>query len=99
MDCFVLPTHREGLGTSLLEAASMSIPVLTTSHTGSRDAIRNKKNGFYVKSEAKDIAEKIEVYIKKPDLKIKHGKTGRVFIKNNFDQKIIWKEIETKLYK
>ncbi len=98
MNCLVLPTYREGLGTSLLEAASMQIPVLTNSNTGSRDAIKNKYNGFYIKVEPNDISKKIEIYINDKKMQIEHGKNGRNFIINNFDQKIIWKEIETKLY-
>jgi glycosyltransferase involved in cell wall biosynthesis len=34
MDFFVLPTHREGLGTVLLEAAAMKVPVITTEEAG-----------------------------------------------------------------
>lgn len=99
MSCLVLPTYREGLGTSLLEAASMGVPVLTTSHTGSRDAMKNEFNGFYIKLNGDDIANKIEYYINDKNLRLKHGNNGRNFIINNFEQELIWKEIENKLYK
>ena len=99
MSCLVLPTYREGLGTSLLEAASMGVPVLTTSHTGSRDAMKNEFNGFYIKLNGDDIANKIEYYINDKNLRLKHGNNGRNFIINNFEQELIWREIENKLYK
>ena len=34
MNLFVLPTKREGLGTSLLEASSMNLPIITNGSTG-----------------------------------------------------------------
>ena len=43
------------------------------------------------------IVEKIQFYIDNPLIANKHGAAGRNFIIENFDQKIIWDEIE-KLY-
>ena len=97
MNVLVLPTHREGLGTSLLEASSMKKPVLTTSHTGSRDAIKDKITGLFIDKSMESIVEKIQFYIDNPLIANKHGAAGRNFITENFDQKIIWDEIE-KLY-
>ena len=97
MNVLVLPTHREGLGTSLLEASSMKKPVLTTSHTGSRDAIKDKITGLFIDKSMESIVEKIQFYIDNPLIANKHGAAGRNFIIENFDQKIIWDEIE-KLY-
>lgn len=97
MDLFVLPTHREGLGVSLLEAQSMGIPVLTTSHTGSRDAIQPGITGNYIAPTGKSICEHIKEYIENRDLCERHGRAGRNFILDNFRQELIWEEIE-KLY-
>lgn len=98
MDIFVLPTHREGLGVSILEAQAMGVPALTTSHTGSRDAIVDGQTGFYVKIDAKDIADKVGLYLHDTKLKEMHGRNAREFILNVFKQKIVWDDIENKLY-
>lgn len=98
MDLLVLCTHREGFGTSILEASSMRIPVLTTSHTGSRDAIVPGKTGVYVETTAESLCRAIREYMDNPALLRSHGEEGRRFVLENFEQRLIWREIETKIY-
>lgn len=98
MNIFILPTHREGLGTSILEASSMEIPVLTTSHTGSRDAIREGVTGSYIELSEESIFNTIDAYIVNCNTYATFGIEGRQYILRNFEQELIWKEIETKLY-
>jgi glycosyltransferase involved in cell wall biosynthesis len=46
-DCFVLPSiYREGVPRSLLEAASMALPIITTDTPGCRDAVDNGLTGL-----------------------------------------------------
>lgn len=45
-DCVVLPSYREGLSRSLLEAASMGKPVIATDVPGCRDALIDNQTGF-----------------------------------------------------
>ena len=98
MSIFVLPTHREGFGNALLEAAAMEIPVLTTSHTGSRDAIVADVTGSYIKMNAESIVDVLSEYIDNPEMAKKRGENGRKFILENFEQIKIWNEIEDKIY-
>lgn len=98
MDVFVLPTHREGLGVSILEAQSMGIPALTTSHTGSRDAIVDGQTGFYIKLDAEDIAQKVNRYMRDSQLLKTHSRNAREYIINTYNQHIVWDDIENKLY-
>lgn len=98
MNVFVLPTHREGLGVALLEAQAMSVPALTTSHTGSRDAIIPGQTGDYIELSSNSIALGISAYLDNAELAKKHGSNGRRFILETFPEKMIWKEIEN-LYK
>lgn len=97
MNVLVLATHREGLGTSILEASSMQIPVLTTAHTGSRDAIVDGFTGLYVKTFSDSICSALEKLYNNRELSLELGAQGRMFVLNNFDQHIIWSEIE-KIY-
>lgn len=99
MNVLVLPTYRDGFGTSILEASSMAIPVLTTAHSGSRDAIVDGETGVYIELTRNSIAEAIKVYVSNGELRRLHGSNGRKFVKMYFSQSIIWNEIESKLYK
>ena len=94
MDVLVLPTHREGLGMALLEAQAMEVPVMAPSHTGSKDAFLANQTGLYIDLKPQSIEHGVEMYIKNPDLKKQHGEAGRKFVENNFNQAVIWNEIE-----
>ncbi len=48
-DCIVLPSYREGLPLSLLEAASMKKPIITSDTAGCRDVVEDGVNGFLCK--------------------------------------------------
>ncbi|WGW00524.1 glycosyltransferase [Vibrio sp. YMD68] len=47
-DIFVLPSYREGFGTSVLEAAAAGLPAIASSIYGLSDAIEDKKTGVLV---------------------------------------------------
>lgn len=97
MDVFVLPSYREGFPTSILEASSMQLPVVTTKVTGCIDAIIEDETGMFVENDSLDITKAIEKYAINRELRKKHGSNGRKFVEKNFDQHLIWNEIE-KLY-
>jgi glycosyltransferase involved in cell wall biosynthesis len=45
-DCVVLPSYREGLPRSLLEAAAMARPIIATDVPGCRDVVSHGENGL-----------------------------------------------------
>ena len=47
-DCFVLPSYREGVPNTVLEAGAMGLPSVVTDINGSREIILNGKNGLIV---------------------------------------------------
>lgn len=97
MNLFVLLSYREGFPTSILEASSMRLPVVTTKVTGCIDAIVNGKTGFFVNHDKFEIASVVQKYIFDNELREKHGIAGRAFVEENYEQLIVWREIE-KLY-
>lgn len=97
MDVFVLPSYREGFPTSILEASSMQLPIVTTRVTGCIDAVIENETGVFVENDSLDIANAIEKYAISETLREKHGMNGRKYVLDNFDQHLIWSEIE-KLY-
>lgn len=98
MDVFLYPSYRDGFGNAIIEASSMELPVLTTSFSGNRDAIRNGITGNYISLNPDEIFIKIDNYFKDDEMAKTHGKNGRKFVLENFSNQIIWKYLD-ELYK
>jgi len=89
-DIFVLPSYREGVPRTLLEAAAMGKPIITTDTVGCREVVENNKNGFLasVKNYI-ELANKIEILINNPDIREKFGRYSREKAIREFDVKIV----------
>lgn len=94
MDIYVLASYREGFPTGVLEAQAMEKPVITTRVTGCCDSIIDGRTGFFVNNNADDIVEKIDRIRWN---KVIDGSEGRKWVTENFESRLVWKEIE-KLY-
>lgn len=80
-----LPSYREGLPRSLVEAAACGRAVVTTDVPGCRDAILPNKTGILVPiKNAKALADAIENLIKNQGIRKKMGVAGRDFAEENF---------------
>ena len=59
-DCVVLPSYREGLSKVLIEASSMSLPIITTDVPGCRDVVVDGETGNLCKvKDSNDLANKM----------------------------------------
>lgn len=96
MNVYVLPSYREGFPTGVLEAQSMGVPVITTTSTGCIDAIVEGQTGLRTTIDADDVARQV-ARIHDEQLDKKWKTAARQWVVENFDEKIIWDEIE-KLY-
>tara|TARA_Y100001968_G_C19400890_1_gene740957 strand:- start:573 stop:1652 length:1080 start_codon:yes stop_codon:yes gene_type:complete len=84
-DLVVLPSWREGLSRSLIEAASMERPIITTDVPGCRDVIDHGKSGILVPlKDAKSIALAIDLLMGNPDLARSFGKSARKKVVEEF---------------
>lgn len=97
MDIFVLPSYREGFPTSVLEASSMEVPVITTRVTGCIDSIIEGETGIFVDNTGLSLYNGLESLYKDKQAREYMGHKGRLFVEKYFRQEIIWNEIE-KLY-
>lgn len=90
-DCVVLPSYREGTPRTLLEAASMGKPIITTDTVGCREVVRDGANGFLVKVQsATDLSEKMEkMLLMTADERETMGLRGRELVTSEFDEKIV----------
>ena len=78
-DLVVLPTYyREGVPLSLIEAASVGKPIVTTDMPGCREIVVDGFNGFIVPvKDSISLAEKIQEILSNKDMRISFGKNSR----------------------
>jgi len=75
----------EGLPNSILEAASIGLPVVSTFHAGIPEAVRDKQTGFLVKEHDIDgMAGYMIELLTNDELAVSMGKNARKHIENNY---------------
>lgn len=89
-DVAVLPSYREGMPRSLLEAASMSLPLVATDVPGCRELLINQ-NGFLCQSESPEsLANAMEkMILSTEEQRLIMGKNSRQMILQKFSEKIV----------
>lgn len=91
-DCIVLPSYyREGTPHTLLEAAAMARPIVTTDSVGCRDVVDDGVNGYLCKPrDAIDLARKIAwVAALSHAERAAMGQRGREKMEREFDEQIV----------
>ncbi len=100
-DCVVLPSYREGLPRSLLEAAAMEKPIIATNVVGCKDVVDDGINGYLCQvKNSKDLANKmLDMLALSSKKRTQMGKAGREKVIKYFDEKIVinhyLKQVET----
>ena len=89
VDCVVLPSYREGTPRTLLEAASMAKPIVTTDVPGCRNVVDDGINGYLCEvRNTQDLVNKMEMMLSLSEEERKvMGKAGRKKIVKEFDEK------------
>lgn len=90
-DCVVLPSYREGVPRSLLEAAALGRPIVATNVVGCQDAVDDSINGYLCNvKDAEDLADKMIRIIELPDAqRAAMGKAGREKVERQFDEQLV----------
>lgn len=92
VDCVVLPSYyREGVPRSLLEAAALAKPLITTNSVGCRDAVDDGLNGFICEPRSlKDLVNKIEQFIELTSSeRLTMGLNSRAKVEKCFDENLV----------
>jgi glycosyltransferase involved in cell wall biosynthesis len=85
-----LPSYREGLPKSLLEAASCGRPIITTDVPGCREIVQDGVNGYLVPSKNPDLlAEALSRLLTDRKLREVMGLKGREFVERGFSAEIV----------
>ncbi len=98
MDIVVLPSWREGLSKSLLEASSMNLPIITTNVPGCNDIIINNYSGLLISvKDVNKLKKAIKIFLENQDLAINYGVNARKIVQKKFTTNIVNEQI-LKLY-
>lgn len=91
-DCVVLPSYREGTPRVLLEAASMSIPMIASDVPGCREVIDDQVNGLLCKvRDAEDLANKMKLMMSFSKQRLAElGAQGRKKMVNDYREDIVF---------
>ncbi|MFN3505784.1 MAG: glycosyltransferase family 4 protein, partial [Caldimicrobium sp.] len=91
-DCVVLPSYREGIPRSLLEAMAMEKPIITTDSPGCREVCIDGENGFLVKPrDLESLVEAMKHMVEMEESKrLEIGERGRQRVLEEFsEEKVI----------
>ncbi len=86
----VLPSYREGLPKSLLEAAACARAIVTTDVPGCRDVVQPEKTGLLVPlGDAQALAAAMARLAGNADLRASMGQQGRLFVAEFFSERVV----------
>lgn len=94
-DMFVLPSHREGMPRSIIEAMMTGLPVVSTNIRGSREEVVHEETGLLVpvRDEAA-LAAALNRLVAEPDLRMRMGAAGRARAQDLYDEnKVIARQL------
>lgn len=89
--CVVLPSYREGTSRTLLEAAAMGRPLVTTDAAGCREVVDDGVNGYLCRiRDATHLAEKMEqIVLLGTAERAEMGRRGREKMEREFDERLV----------
>lgn len=94
MDCYILPSYREGFGMGVVEAEAMGVPVIVTDIPGPIDAMIDNETGIVVQKA--DVESLYNAMISIREDKVRYfamAEKAHDFAVNNFEQKQLFSYI------
>ena len=90
-DVIVLPSYREGLPRTLLEAASLQKPIVTTDTPGCRHVVADGRNGLLCRvRDAADLANKMHCLAQmSSEERQEMGRRGRTMVTERFSEEYV----------
>lgn len=86
MDVFVLPSLREGLSNTILEAMASGLPVIATRVGGNPELVIDGVTGFLIPTgDVNALRKALAIYVGDPALLSKHGLAGRDVVETEFN--------------
>jgi glycosyltransferase involved in cell wall biosynthesis len=96
MTLLVLPSHREGLPRTPMEASSMGVPTVATDVRGCREVLRHGENGYLVPvRDPVALADAIDRVLGDPGLADRLGTQARQIAVENFDEQMVFERVRS----
>lgn len=95
-DVVVLPSYREGLPKSLIEACAIGRPIITTDVPGCRECVVHDKNGLLVPARTvQPLADAILKLVDAKEIRVKFGQESRKMAERDFSiEKVVEKHFD-----
>ena len=94
MDVFALPSHREGVPRSPMEASAMGVPSVVTDVRGCREVVDHERTGLIVPvKDPASLAQAILRVLQHPDEARRFGQAARQLAVEQFDEQRIFETV------
>jgi glycosyltransferase involved in cell wall biosynthesis len=85
-----LPSYREGVPKTLIEAAACGRPIVASNVPGCREVVRPGENGLLVEArDASGLAKALDYLLNNPDIRARMGASGRKIVEEEFSLELI----------
>jgi len=85
-----LPSYREGLPKTLIEAAACGRPIITSDVPGCREVVRQGENGWLVPArDAHTLAKALADLLQNPNIRKAMGNCGRLIAEKEFSMELV----------
>jgi glycosyltransferase involved in cell wall biosynthesis len=89
-DVFVLPSYREGLPRSIIEAMAMSKPIIATDIRGCREEVFQDRNGILVeKGSSESLFRAMKTLVLDEEKRTEFGKESRRIAEDQFNEQLV----------
>jgi len=93
MDLFVFPSYREGFGISLMEAAAMNVPAISSNITGCNEIIEEEYNGKLIASKSVDELKNAMIDLMHSKDKLEQmSSVSRQYVIDKYEQNKLWEK-------
>jgi glycosyltransferase involved in cell wall biosynthesis len=94
-DALILPSYREGLPNSVIEAGSMGLPAIVTNINGCNEIIHHEENGLIVPmKQVEPLTQAMVRLLNEPGLHARLKAAARPSVVRRYDQKWFWGELQ-----
>lgn len=101
-DVFVLPTYREGFGSSVIEASCLGLPVICSDAYGVMDAMVDNVTGLRCKvADVESLKECLALLYKEKEMRLIMGKNGRERVLSKFSSNrvsLLWLKFYSNIF-
>ncbi|MBO5714654.1 MAG: glycosyltransferase family 4 protein [Clostridia bacterium] len=90
IDCYVMPSYREGLSKAMMEAMNYSLPIIASNIRGNKDLVGNNEGGILVNpTKTEEFTKAIEQLSNNPNQAKLYGERNATFVQNFSLEKVI----------